>query len=137
MKKTLFPIVALLCILNYSYGQGDAILGEYWTESKEGRIEIYREGNAYFGRIKWRKEVINDTKNPDPKLRNKSVIDLIFLKDFMFRNNKWVGGTVYSIDNGNTYSGKLWLENSGRILKMRGYLGFSLLGRTATLTRVD
>ena len=82
MKKNLFSIVALLCIFNYSYGQGDAILGEYWTESKEGRIEIYREENAYFGRIKWRKEVINDTKNPDPKLRNKSVIDPYLFERF-------------------------------------------------------
>jgi uncharacterized protein (DUF2147 family) len=66
------------------------------------------------------------------------VIGITFLKDFIFDGkDEWVDGEVYSIDNGGTYSGRIWLEGGGKTLKMRGYLGISLLGRTATLTRAD
>ncbi|MEO0571546.1 MAG: DUF2147 domain-containing protein [Bacteroidota bacterium] len=137
--KMLLSFLVVLSISFNSISQtrdSDLILGQYWTENKEGKIEVYKNGNSYFGKIVWRKEIRKDTENPDRSLRDRSVIGIVFMKDFIFKNDKWVDGKVYSIDNGNTYSGKMWLENSGSTLKMRGYLGISLLGRTATLTRV-
>ncbi|MEL6867862.1 MAG: DUF2147 domain-containing protein, partial [Bacteroidota bacterium] len=67
----------------------------------------------------------------------RNIVGIQFLEDFEYDSGRkiWKGGTVYAIDNGNTYSGKMWLEQNGELLKMRGYIGFSLLGRTATLTR--
>ena len=135
--KSIIHIVLFLGSFVIHAQTGDDIIGEYWTDTKEGRIEIYRKGSYYFGKIKWRREAIQDTKNPNSDLRKRSVIGLVFLKDFKYKSGKWIDGSVYSIDNGKTYSGKLWLENGGKILKMRGYVGFSLLGRTATLMRVN
>lgn len=116
----------------------DDILGQYWTEKREGKIEIFQQGDKYFGKIAWRKEARKDTENPDESLRNRNVIGIIFLQDFVFDGkDEWEDGTVYSIDNGGTYSGRIWLEDDGETLKMRGYMGISLLGRTATLKRAD
>ncbi len=42
----------------------------------------------------------------------------------------WTGGEILDPDNGKLYRVKLELENGGRTLKVRGYIGFSLLGRT-------
>lgn len=136
------PIVFVLAFLNlgmaYAQSNADRVIGTYITETKEGKIEIFKESNKYYGKIIWRKDARKDTENPDEKLQNRSVIGLIFMSDFTFNGkNVWVDGTVYSIDNGNTYSGKMWLENQGKTLKMRGFLGISLLGRTATLNRLD
>lgn len=118
--------------------QGDKIIGQYWTENKEGKIEIFKREAKYFGKIIWRKEVIKDTKNPNKSLRDRSVIGIEFLIGFVFNGkSKWEGGTVYSIDNGGTYRGKIWLEDQGKTLKMRGYWGISFIGRTATLLRVE
>ena len=116
---------------------GDQIIGKYWTNNKEGKIEIFKKGRKYYGKILWRKEPVKDIKNPDKSLRNRNVIGIEFLKDFVFDGkNKWEGGTVYSFDNGGTYKGRLWLENQGEILKMRGFWGISLIGRTATLQKI-
>lgn len=137
--KMLLSFLVILSISFNSISQtrdSNLILGQYWTENKEGKIEVYKNNDKYFGKIVWRKEIKKDTENPDKSLRNRSVIGIVFMQDFIFKNGKWVDGKVYSIDNGNTYSGKMWLENRGSTLKMRGYLGISLLGRTATLTRV-
>ena len=130
-------LMFFLIVGNNSVFPGDQLIGEYWTESKEGKIAIYKCSNQYCGKIIWRKEVIKDAKNPDPKLRSKSVVGLEFMKGFEYDEKKkqWIDGTVYSIDNGNTYSGKMWLEDKGKTLKMRGFIGISLIGRTATFTR--
>lgn len=45
-------------------------------------------------------------------------------------NAVWTGGEILDPDNGKLYRVKLELENGGRTLKVRGYIGFSLLGRT-------
>ncbi|MEM8908314.1 MAG: DUF2147 domain-containing protein [Bacteroidota bacterium] len=126
-----------LPLLLLGQSDADAIIGEYWTEKQQGKIAIYKSNDRYYGKILWRADPQKDQHNPDPTLRDSSVIGLVFLKDFVFKNGKWVKGKVYSIDNGKTYSGKLWLEDAGKVLKMRGFLGFSLLGRTAQLTRVE
>jgi uncharacterized protein (DUF2147 family) len=47
--------------------------------------------------------------------------------------NKWEGGKIYDPNNGKTYSCKMTLE--GNTLKVRGFVGISLLGRTTIWTR--
>lgn len=136
MKLYILIMFSLITFLDNS--PSDAVIGEYWTENKTGKIAIFKCDNKYCGRIIWRQDNRNDVENPDKTKRGRNVVGIQFLNNFEYDEDKkiWSGGTVYSIDNGNTYNGKIWLDNNGRILKMRGYIGFSLLGRTATLTRV-
>ena len=47
---------------------------------------------------------------------------------------KWSGGTIYDPDSGHTYSCHLELLEANK-LKLRGYFGVSLLGRTQIWTR--
>ncbi|MBX2872549.1 MAG: DUF2147 domain-containing protein [Saprospiraceae bacterium] len=134
-----YSIFAFL-LLQFSEKQvepGQQIIGQYWTGDKQGKIEIYQENGRYFGKILWRKQARKDVHNPNPTLRERSIIGMVFLKEFVFKNGKYEKGKVYSIDNGKSYSGKLWLEDDGKTLKMRGYVGVSWLGRTATLKRVE
>ena len=137
MKFFLLLLATTMLLLTDQKGK-DEIIGQYWTENQEGKIAVYKCGEKYCGKIVWRKDIRKDTENPDPKLRSRSLVGIEFMKGFRYDESKlvWNGGTVYSIDNGNTYKGKMWLENDGKTLKMRGYIGFSLLGRTATLRRV-
>jgi len=136
MKLYTILLASLLAMFRGS--PSDKIIGEYWTEDKTGKIMIYQCNDKYCGRISWRLDNRKDVKNPDSAKRNRNVVGIQFLKDFAYdaAENIWSGGTVYSIDNGYTYNGRMWLENNGASLKMRGYIGFSFLGRTATLSRV-
>ena len=50
-------------------------------------------------------------------------------------HDKWVGGTLYDCRRGKTYKGSIWL--AGRdAMRMRDYLGVSLLGATSEWKRV-
>jgi uncharacterized protein (DUF2147 family) len=59
------------------------------------------------------------------------------LKDFKFDgNDEWKGGDIYDPESGKTYRSYMYLKDSNT-LKVRGYVGISLLGRTETWTRTN
>lgn len=50
-------------------------------------------------------------------------------------DNQWDGGQVLDPEKGKTYGVKLSLADNGQKLKVRGFIGLSLLGRTQTWLR--
>lgn len=124
----------------------DAILGKWNDAKKEGVFEIYRDGDRFFGRIAGLKTEVyppgdpeagkkkHDRENPDPALRSRDMMGLVFLKDFRFEEDKYVGGTIYNPESGKTYKCKMHVE--GDTLHVRGYIGVSFLGKTEHWTRV-
>lgn len=119
----------------------EAILGKWLTEEGKAEVEIYRCNDTYCGKIVWLKEPKNedgkdktDVNNPDPEKREQGIIGLDIVWGFKYDgDNKWDGGKIYDPDNGKTYSCNMTLESDG--LKVRGYVGFSWLGRTTVWTR--
>jgi uncharacterized protein (DUF2147 family) len=119
-----------------SYGQipskADDCVGKYWSPEKDAHIEIYKKANLYFGKISWAKTPRKDTENPDPALRNRDVVGSEFLIAFKFNGkDTWEKGFIYDARKGNTYKCKMWLDKDGN-LNAHGYVGLSLLGKTAT-----
>ncbi len=123
------------------------ILGVWLTQDKDSHVEIYKVGNKFFGKIVWLQDPIDsitgkpklDDKNENPSLRNRPVMGLKLLKNFVFDgDNEWENGTIYDPKKGKTYSCyiKFPNENNKNRIKIRGYIGFSLLGRTVYWTRV-
>lgn len=145
MKRLLIFIACMISLMaTHVQGQeagADAILGEWLTEEDKATVEIYRCGDRYCGKIVLLKEPKNpdgseklDTNNPDPSKRNRTVIGLDIVWDFRYKgDNVWGDGRIYDPDNGKTYSCKMNLEDNK--LKVRGYIGISLFGRTTVWTR--
>ncbi|MDX1937390.1 MAG: DUF2147 domain-containing protein [Flavihumibacter sp.] len=115
----------------------DAIIGEWLTQSKDGKILIYKQGTKYFGKIiGGNSEGRKDTNNPDEKLRNQPLIGKVILNNFVFDGkSKWEDGTIYDPNNGKTYSCVIKLKNNNE-MEVRGYVGISLFGRTDMWTRI-
>lgn len=151
MKVILFALVFSLCmaIPTARAVDGDDILGLWNTEEKDAVIELFKCGEKYCGRVFWVKEPNYsagdkngregqpklDNKNPDPNLRNLPIVGLQIMHDFSFTgNNAWMGGKMYDPERGKTYSGRMSLT-SPNTLNLRGYVLFSLFGRTTTWTR--
>lgn len=113
--------------------------GLWWNEDRSGIFELRTAPDGIEGITRWGAKPDTDKNNPDPLLRNRDLKDIIFLWGFDYepKKNRWRGGKVYDPNNGKTYSAKMELEKDGAILKMRGYIGISLLGRTARFERVS
>jgi uncharacterized protein (DUF2147 family) len=49
----------------------------------------------------------------------------------------WTGGHILDPESGDVYRCMISLENGGRELRLRGYIGFSIFGRTEKWPRVE
>jgi uncharacterized protein (DUF2147 family) len=63
-------------------------------------------------------------------LKDKEILGLQILWEMKPTGNTWSGGFILDPDNGSTYRCVMTLQNGGKKLKVRGYIGFSLFGRT-------
>jgi uncharacterized protein (DUF2147 family) len=121
----------------------DAIIGIWLNASGKGHIQIYKQGNKYYGKLVWLKEPNDeqgkpkmDTKNPNTALRSQPLIGSTILRDFVFDDDEWNSGRIYDPQNGKDYKCFLRLKDA-KTLSVRGYIGVSLLGRTETWTRIN
>ena len=151
MKKSVtfvFVIFALLALMGgkvsaQKHKAGD-ILGIWYNEEKTSKVQVYLEGDKFMAKIVWLKEPNDkvtglprvDNLNPDPKLQKTPLLGLIVLKNFVFDGeDEWKNGTIYDPKNGKTYSCHIHFGDSPNLLKIRGYIGISLLGRTTYWTK--
>ena len=139
MKKLIALLIISFSFVKMGYSQTvtkDAVLGEWLAESKDGKVLIYKQGEKYFGKISWGKDVDKkDVNNPVEKLRTQAIVGLVILKGFEFTGKAWEDGTIYDPKSGKTYSSTIKMKKPNE-LDIRGYVGISLLGRTTTWTKV-
>ena len=70
-----------------------------------------------------------DHNNPDASLRTRSLCNLEIGSSFTLSGEtEATGGTLYDPESGKTYKGNISLD--GNRLKLRGYIGFAVFGRT-------
>ncbi|MGO9338820.1 MAG: DUF2147 domain-containing protein [Terracidiphilus sp.] len=67
--------------------------------------------------------------------KNQLILGMVIMRNFHPEGDDWVDGTVVDPENGKEYKGKIWAVGKDS-LKMRGFIGISLLGRTETWTRI-
>ena len=101
------------------------------TKEKKALIEIYKTNNTYSAKIiknfVGEHDAICDECKGDKK--NKPIKGLIIIEDLKKNDSEYNGGTILDPESGEIYSCHLKLVNSNK-LKVRGFLGFSLFGRT-------
>jgi uncharacterized protein (DUF2147 family) len=131
--------------------EADAIIGVWNTSGDRGKMEVFKVKNEYRAKIVSLGEPNYpeddekgmggqprvDRENPDPKLRDRKIEGLEIMTGLTYKgDSKWEGGRIYDPESGNTYRCKMTLVSTNR-LQLRGFIGFSLLGRNETWTRAD
>ena len=83
-------------------------------------------------------------EDPDPKCdkcdgdrKDKRVIGMKILWGLEKDDDEWSGGRILDPENGKDYKCYIKVMDGGRRLKVRGYLGVSLFGRTQYWQRVQ
>ncbi|BDD12970.1 signal peptidase (plasmid) [Fulvitalea axinellae] len=138
---TLFAVL-LITMRTYAQEGPDAIIGVWETEDKDGRMEFYKCGDAYCGKLLWGKDIVGtdgvtskkDTNNPDEALRNRDLVGITNLTGLRYKNGEYADGEIYDANSGKMYSCKVKLRKGE--MHMRGYIGVPLLGQTVIWKRV-
>ncbi|MBM3337042.1 MAG: DUF2147 domain-containing protein [Betaproteobacteria bacterium] len=69
--------------------------------------------------------------------KNKPVIGMQIGNGLKKDGDVWSGGEILDPQNGKTYKCKVWLEDKGKKLNVRGFIGVSVLGRTQVWLREE
>lgn len=120
----------------------DRIIGEWINEDKDTRIEIYKNGDEYFGKLVWAEDLFEadgktsrkDLRNTDEKLRSRNLHNVNLLHNFIFDEDLWDDGKMYDPKSGKTYSCLIRLRKEQ--MEVRSYVGIPLLGRSTYWDRV-
>ncbi len=133
----------LLLISAIAWSDTTDVEGRWLTEDGDGWIEIRLVGNTLEGTIagspdsRQREEREYDEFNPDPSLRNRRLQGLTIMTGLEYDGEgRWTGGTIYDPNSGKTYKCSL-RQLDANTVKLRGYIGVSLFGRSETWTRDD
>ena len=142
MKKLTTTIFCVFVgLIAFSQTNSD-IVGEWYNAEKDAVITLFEEGETVSGKITWMKfpndengNPKTDPLNPDENLRSRSRLGMVMLNGFTYeKDNTWDNGKLYDPKKGKNYSGMMTLNNVDTI-DLRGYVGFSFIGRSSTWTR--
>ncbi|MFN8274763.1 MAG: DUF2147 domain-containing protein [Flavobacteriaceae bacterium] len=136
---TFFTWTLLLAIDSVSAQQSaiiaDKVIGIYWSPKRDAKISIYKKGNSYYGKSVWVANSGKDLKNPEKRLQFRELLGIELLSGFVYENNTYTNGTIYDPESGKTYQCKMTLQ--GNQLKVRGFIGISLFGRTELFEKIN
>lgn len=131
--KTLSTLCLLFfCIQAYTQD----IIGQWETydddtNEKKAVIEIYKEQDLYFGKIieKFTGPENATCEKCEGAKKDTPIIGLVIIENITKEEDSFEGGTILDPESGDTYKCYLKLVKNNK-LKVRGYLGVSLFGRT-------
>lgn len=139
MKKNLFT--TLLVVASFSV-QSQTIFGKWHSTNEttgevDSVIEVYEKNGKAFAKIidikdPKRKNAVCDLCSDENK--NKPILGLNILTGLEKDGDEWSGGKILDPRNGKVYKCYIKLETENK-LKIRGFIGFSLIGKTAYWTR--
>jgi len=103
-----------------------------------GQVETYIDHGVLFGKVTGARpgRALDSVCVKCPgALKGQRIMGMVVIRNFHPEGDDWVGGTVVDPENGKEYKGKMWAIGTDK-LGMRGFVGISLLGRSATWIRI-
>lgn len=148
MRPSLIILVVIfLAAPVFGAMEQESVFGVWVTEGGESKLEIYSCGDKACAKVIWIKHPTYvsskdgpvgmekvDRQNPDPALRSRSIQGLQVMDGLARQGEWWQNGSCYDPQTGKYYQCKMHLESLTE-LKLRGFIGFSPIGRSYTLTR--
>lgn len=144
MRISLLICFVIVSSLSIKAQEENRIIGTWVTQDGDSKISIKKAtNNKFFGEIIWLKEPNRDGKpktdhkNPDVKLRSRPTLGLTLLSGFTYDKDdqEWTDGTIYNPKDGKTYKCLIWFEKDPNKLHVKGYIGFSLIGKEVVWTK--
>ncbi len=130
-------ITALLLFFVFAFGQKRSVVGHWKTiDDKTGKalsiIKIYEKDQVFYGKVveifdaKGKHKLCEKCPGED---KGKPFLGLVVMSGLKKHGKEYSGGKILDPLNGDFYQCFITLENEDK-LKVRGYIGFAIFGRT-------
>jgi uncharacterized protein (DUF2147 family) len=129
--------------LTLSSIQAQSVVGKWKTideETGEAKsiVEIYEKSGKIYGKVvdilraDHKKDVCSKCEGAE---KNKPILGMIIINGLKKDGSEYSGGTILDPTNGKKYKCYITLDSADK-LKLRGYVGISIMGRTQYWKRV-
>lgn len=139
MKRITFAFVALFfATLSYAQIEGKWKTIDDETGQAKSIVEITKKANGkYYGKIT---QLLIKPADPNctackDERKGKPILGMEIIRDLKKDGDEYTGGTITDPKTGKSY--KCTITRDGEKLNVRGYVGFSLIGRTQTWQKVN
>ena len=138
-------LLATAGLLSSAWGQQTQSAAGVWrttddkTGQPKGEVRVFEQNGRWFAQI----TRVYDSKDAQSRCdlcqderKDKPIVGLTVVRNMTLTDGEYVGGDILDPDTGKVYRCKFRLADGGEKLVVRGFVGFSLLGRTQTWTRI-
>ena len=140
MKKILFTLLFIAVTVSIN---SQTIFGKWNSRSDAGVVdsvlEVYQKNGKAYAKVV---EILNPARKEarcvdcEGEFKDKPILGLDILSGLEKDDDEWSGGKIVDPRNGNTYKCYIKLVKPNK-LKLRGYIGVSLFGKTAYWERAE
>jgi uncharacterized protein (DUF2147 family) len=109
------------------------------TNKPKALVRIFARNGLLYGKV----TAILDSQYANPRCqdcsgdrKNQPVMGLEIIRDMRPDGDHWDGGTILNPQTGEVYHCRMHLGPDGQTLVVRGFIGFSLIGRSQTWQRM-
>jgi uncharacterized protein (DUF2147 family) len=142
--KNYLLIFTCLFFIGVLTGNSQSIFGKWKTIDDEtgnekSVVEIYKQNGKAYAKIIQLLEKENEAKVCDKckgANKNKPIKGMVIINGLVQDGNEWNNAKILDPKTGKEYKCYITLDNPKK-LKVRGYLGFALIGRTQYWHKVE
>lgn len=143
MKKSIVFSLVVFFSLIFNI-QSQSVIGKWKTiDDETGQaksvVEIFEKSGKIYGKII---EIVNPEKRKSVcykcpgENKNAPILGLVIIKGLVKDGDEYNGGKILDPSKGDEYKCFITLESKDK-LKVRGYIGFAVFGRTQYWQRVN
>jgi uncharacterized protein (DUF2147 family) len=134
MKKLFYTLLFVFCGSFLFAQSADALVGTYLNADGKSKIEFFKSGDTYCGKIVWllnpndeKGNPKKDVKNPDKSLQSRPLMGLVNITGLKYEGNgKYVDGKVYRPAEGDELKFKVKVNADGNIDVTGTKYGFNI-----------
>lgn len=147
MMRRLAITAAALALCSAAYAQEASPVGVWKTiDDQTGKpkslVRISEANGEYRGKVEKLFREPGEDQNPkcdkcEGALKDQPILGMTIIIGMKKDGDEYNGGKILDPGNGKVYKSKMSLDDGGKKLNVRGYIGVPMLGRTQTWLRAE